>query len=190
MNPTTFTWKAEIEFAGTEDEFNALSASLAKLPIKQAPGTERPRVVAPGQLSRKRQIEFAGTPEEFNVLSDVLAHHGAKVTIPEWVVIDRPHLAGCSPLPIDNMLDKVFLEKINAQPRVNLRFNQDIYGGIRTPHVHLADEVAFLEKGMFKSYVGKVAANLAKRRFDQFKGDYIDVMAGINPIAATPINLP
>jgi hypothetical protein len=190
MNPTTFTWKAEIEFPATADEFEALTASLTKLRIKQQPGIKRPGVAAPVTFTRKGLIEFSGTPEEFNSLSDVLAQYGAKVTIPEWVVIDRPHLAGCNPLPIDDILDKVFLEKIKAQPRVSLRFNQDIRGGIRTPHVHLADEVAFLEKGMFKSYVGKVAANLAKRRFDEFGGDYIDVMAGINPIAATPINLP
>jgi hypothetical protein len=49
MNPK-FTWRAEMEFSGTPEEFNALTAALDKLSITVMPDKKWPRPPWPGLL--------------------------------------------------------------------------------------------------------------------------------------------
>lgn len=140
-----FTWKAEIQFRGTPDDFNELSAALSKLNISILPFVEWPKPPWPGLL----------------------------------------------PMPIAELLDRGRLEELagRAALRANIQFLRDIRGGIREPHLHLQDEVAFLDHEAFKAFVGEMARALGERRVDLID-DYPGVMVGLNPIAATPINLP
>ena len=134
-----FTWKAEMEFRGTAEDFNKLMGSLRDAPV------------------------------EFNVA--------------EWH--RRPHhLAGCMPMPIDLLVGRDWLDKlVKDSSRVQLQFIQDIAGGIRGPHFHWGDQVVLLDQAKFKTFVGRVAQELAARRVDAM-GDYIEVMDPIGRLGA------
>lgn len=138
----------------------------------------------------KAEIQFTGTADQFNKLAELLEAQPVAIGIAEWANIRRPHLAGCNPFPIDKLLDRVRLEKIIAnQPRAQLRFIKDIRGGIRTAHLHLADEVVLLSRDRFKLLVGEVASALAIDRVENVS-DYIGVMTPVGDLADYPIPVP
>lgn len=142
---TKFTWKAEIEFSGTPEEFNALTAALDKRSIKVMPDEKWPR--------------------------------------PPW--------PGLIPMPVADLLGSERVNSLasNSEFKAYVKFLKGLAGGIREPHLHLADEVVFLDREAFKEYVVETAQALAKRRVD-FVDDYVHVMAGLEPIAALPLPLP
>jgi hypothetical protein len=135
-------------------------------------------------------IEFSGTAEEFNRLSAVLKRHQIGVTISELDKRRTTRELGGAPSAINKLLLEQFLQELVAgQPRLSLKFNWDFPGGMRTPHLHLADGVVLLDRERFKAYVGALAGALAEQRVD-LGGDYIDVVAVLNPIATLPGPLP
>jgi len=135
----------------------------------------------------KGDIVFKGTVEEFNKLAELLDPQPVKVGIAEWAKIKGAHLAGCNRVPVDKIIERARLEKIIAnQPRIKLRFIKDIHGGIRSPHLHLADEVVLLNRDRFKTLVGEVASVLSTTRVDRLD-DYIDVMGTVNMLADDPV---
>lgn len=137
----------------------------------------------------KAGIKFRGSAEEFNQLAEVLKDLPVEIEIPEWDDIPQ-HLAGCQPLPLDVLLGAAKVKKLTeGLPRMQLKFITDIEGGIRTPHLHLADEVVLLDHARFKTYVGQIAQELAERRAETVK-DYIYVMDPVGRLAATPIEIP
>jgi hypothetical protein len=140
-----FTWKGEIQFAGTPEDFNALSAALDKLNISVVPDVAWPK--------------------------------------PSW--------PGLLPMPVAELLGQKRVDDLAglASLKAHIEFLRGIRGGIREAHLHLGDEVAFLDHESFKAYVSEVAQALAERRVD-LVGNYIDVMAGLNPIASLPGPLP
>lgn len=140
-----FTWKAEIEFSGTPEEFNAFTAVLDKLNIRVAPDEKWPKPPWPG-LIRMPVAELLGSERVSSLAS-------------------------------------------NSEFRAYVKFLKGLCGGIREPHLHLADEVVFLDRAAFKEYVVETAQALAKRRVD-FVGDYVQVMAGLDQIATLPQPLP
>jgi hypothetical protein len=54
------------------------------------------------------------------------------------------------------------------------------YGGIRTPHMHLQDDVVLLDKERFKTFVGEIARELAMRNVTE---DHVGVMNRIGRLA-------
>jgi hypothetical protein len=135
-------------------------------------------------------IEFSGTAEEFNKLSAVLKRHQVGVTIPELDKRRTTRELGGAPSAINKLLPQQFLEELVArQPRLSLNFNWDFPGGMRTPHLHLADGVVLLDRERFKAYVSALAGALVEQHVD-LGGDYIDVMGCVNPIATLPVPLP
>lgn len=135
----------------------------------------------------KGEIVFKGTVEEFNKLAKLLEPQPVKVVIAEWAKINRTHLAGCNRVAVDKLLGRARLEKIIAnQLRIKPQFIKDICGGIRSPHMHLADEVVLLDRNRFKTLVGEVASELATTRVDRLN-DYIDVMGTVNMLADDPV---
>ena len=135
----------------------------------------------------KGEIVFKGTVDEFNQFAELLDLQPVRVGIAEWAKIEGSHLAGCNRVPVDKLLERAKLDKIIAnQPRVKLRFIKDIRGGIRSPHMHLADEVVLLNRDRFKTMVGEVASVLAETRVDRLD-DYIKVMGTVNMLADDPV---
>lgn len=135
----------------------------------------------------KGEIVFKGTADEFNQLAELIELQPVTVGIAEWAKIEGSHLAGCNRVPVDKLLERARLEKIIAnQPRIKLRFIKDVRGGIRSPHMHLADEVVLLDRNRFKTLVGEVASVLSTIRVDRLD-DYIDVMGTVNMLADDPV---
>jgi hypothetical protein len=66
---------------------------------------------------------------------------------------------------------------------------KDIAGGIRDPHVHLENEIVLLDRDRFKLMVSEVASMLATERVDHMD-DFVSVMAPIQELEATPIEIP
>ncbi len=137
----------------------------------------------------KGEISFHGTDKEFAKLAAVLDSYPVRVEISEWRIIDTGHLAGCNRIAVDKLLQVKNLNEIIAeQPRFKPTFIKDIRGGIRSPHLHLGDEVVLLNRDRFKMMVGKVAAALAEARVDKYT-DYINVVGRVNDLADEPVRI-
>jgi hypothetical protein len=135
----------------------------------------------------KGELVFKGSVDEFNKLAELLDLQPVRVGIAEWAKIERSHLAGCNRVPVDKLLERAKLDKIIVnQPRIKLKFIKDIRGGIRSPHMHLADEVVLLNRNRFKTLVKEVATVLAETRVDRLD-DYINVMGTVNRLADDPV---
>ena len=105
----------------------------------------------------------------------------AVVQIPEWEGGLRHHLAGCQRLPLEDSIGRARIaEYAKDAPKVDVKFIQDIKGGIRTGHIHLGDQVVLLDRERFKRYVGDVASTLAQRRVG--REDYIGVMQAVGDL--------
>jgi len=128
-------------------------------------------------LKWKAEIKFAGSPEEFNKMLARLDQLPVEIAIPEWE--RRPnHLAGCMPFPLDLILGDRLLKLVEDQPHVNIKYIRDIRGGMRMAHVHIGDEVVFLDRARFKTLVSSVAQELGGMRAEKID-DYIEVMDAV-----------
>lgn len=135
----------------------------------------------------KGELTFNGTAKEFAKLAAILDSHPVQAQIPEWRVIQRGHLAGCNRIAVDTLLRAKHLEEIVAdQPRFKATFIKDIKGGIRSPHLHLGNEIVLLNKERFKLMAGEVASALATSRVEKYS-DYISVIGSVNALADDPV---
>ncbi len=135
----------------------------------------------------KGELSFEGTAKDFAKLAAVLDSHPVQVAIPEWRLIKKGHLAGCNRIAVDALLRaKIVKEIITDQPRFKATFIKDIRGGIRSPHIHLGDEIVLLNRDRFKMMAGEVASKLASARADKYS-DYISVIGSVNALADDPV---
>ena len=135
----------------------------------------------------KGEIVFRGSAKEFDQLAEILESQPVEVGIAEWEKLDRPHLAGCNRIAVENLMDRAKLTKIIAdQPRIKIKFIKDIRGGIRSPHLHFEGEIVLLDRERFKMLVGDIASTMATARVDQYQ-DYINVMGPIGALADDPV---
>lgn len=133
------------------------------------------------KLTWKAEIKFRGTVKEFNQFAEMLEKAPVEVNIPEWIKIPQ-HLAGCFPFPVESILTRDQIKKITADMQVvQLKYVRDIRGGIRSPHLHIEDQIVLLDRDRFKIMVKNVAEQLAEMRVDRMD-DYIDVMKVVNEI--------
>jgi hypothetical protein len=63
-------------------------------------------------------------------------------------------------------------------PRMKFAAIKGINGGIRTPHLHLGNEIIMVEKERFKAILGEVARNVTEHRV----GAEEDYFSAIKPI--------
>jgi hypothetical protein len=133
----------------------------------------------------KAEIEFEGSVDEFKKLADFLNKQPLVVRIPEWDWVPPGHLAGCNPFPLEHLIDKDFLKILAEKSKAKIPIIKDIAGGIRTAHVHLADEVVLLDRENFRIMVGQVAKTLAERRAETVE-DYVDVMGPVDRLTVIP----
>ena len=123
----------------------------------------------------KAEIRFEGTAEMFTKVAQALERLPVEIEIPEWK-FRPPHLAGCMPLPLLRLIPEDRLNKIvEGMPVINIKYVKGIDGGIRTPHLHLGDDIVLLDRARFAQYVGEVASTLGAMRAEALE-DYVDVM--------------
>lgn len=141
----------------------------------------------------KAEIAFRGTAEEFarftGSLQKLTEAGTVSFHIPEEGFKPIP-FPGFWPIEPEILLGKTKLAKLlQGRPRLKIELIRDIRGGIRTPHLHLADEIVLLDRATFKTVVSEAAAGLAARRLEQAT-DYVQVMVGINALASSPVPQP
>jgi hypothetical protein len=141
----------------------------------------------------KAEIEFNGTPEQFNTLTEALGKLNITIVPPDRYPFPwpRPYPPGLLRRPIAEQVAAKYLgaPAFRAELVTRLKYLQDIRGGIRDPHLHLGEDVVFIDRLAFRAYIGEVAQALAQQQVD-LGGDYIDVVAGLNPVATLPGPLP
>jgi len=141
----------------------------------------------------KAEIAFKGTADEFARFTKglkTLAEAGTvSFRIPEEGFKPIP-FPGFWPIEPEILLGRDRLAKLlESRQRLNFDFIRDIRGGIRTPHLHFADDVVLLDRAAFQTVVSQAAAALAARHVEAAT-DYAQVMAGINALASTPVPQP
>lgn len=139
----------------------------------------------------KGEITFNGTATEFAKLAEALDDLvDVEVKLPSaWP--PRP-FPGFPPWPWWRHISKGTLNKlIQGRQKFQIKWIKDFAGGIRDPHMHLADEqIMLLDRKRFKVMVREVASMLAEQRVD-IADDFISVMAPIQELEfAQPIEIP
>ena len=141
----------------------------------------------------KAEIAFKGTAEDFAQFAEhmeaITKAGKVSVRIPEWWPRPTP-FPGFWPVDPRVLLGRKAIAKlVEGSPIIDIKYIRDIRGGMRTAHLHLGDQIVLLERETFKQVVSKVAAELGSQRVEA-AADYVQVMAGINALAAVPIQLP
>jgi hypothetical protein len=142
--------------------------------------------MAENNIEWKAVIEFNGTVEQYdefrNNMNELLQRHPIEVYIPEWVCCNRPYPGGM-PLPIDVMIPPDTIEgMIEEVDPIELNYIDDIFGGMRNPHIHYNDLVYQLDLNTFKQMATAIAGDLGGRRVEVIE-DYVDAMDDILRLA-------
>jgi len=145
------------------------------------------------QFEWKAEITFKGTADEFNEmtasLGEVLKAGRVAIDIPELRKYPYPGDGWGGIMPFPRPPHQVeFSKRLNlnaiaeGMPRMKIKPFPGIDGGIRTPHMHMGDEVVLLDREQFKMFAGEVARELASRHVDTTE-DYVGVMNHIGRLA-------
>lgn len=106
------------------------------------------------------EVEFEGTADEFNQLMGFLETLPITIRYPKK---RYPKPSGGLPPPPELQLHPKILESVlEDKPRLNLKFLQDIRGGIQPPHLHLADKVILVDVTQLKESLQHVMQDLNK----------------------------
>ncbi|MFW9896558.1 MAG: hypothetical protein ACFFD7_12200 [Candidatus Thorarchaeota archaeon] len=75
-----------------------------------------------------------------------------------WPIIGKNGRFGIIPMPEKGLSSD--LEEDLIKDMDSLKINTDIYGGIRTPHIHKGDVIYFIDRNTFKKHVGRIALEI------------------------------
>lgn len=154
------TYRARVEFEGPIEEFEKVMAGLGRL---QAQGLMIDTVPLPEHPARGMMIDTVPLPElevgGLMIGTWPTPEHPAGGLMIDTVPLPERPLPGI--IAVTGLLSTELLGKIaEGMPRVKI--NKGIHGGIRNPHLHVANEVVLLDRARFKQLVGQVAEQLAK----------------------------
>lgn len=124
----------------------------------------------------KGMVEFEGTPEEFEIFTGALAQTGVNVSIDRESIftelIKRGYVAPVRWDAVDVMKQLNETNSLRmASPAIS-----DIPGGIRTPHLHLGDDIVLVDRNQFKSLLGQVARDVFEQRVTSMQ-DFNEIIA-------------
>lgn len=138
-------------------------------------------------LKWKAEVTFEGTLEEFNEFKAALVRHPIEIEIAEFSslaagkIIDRTS-SGYAHFDYATVFQREQFEQlIKDSPRLEFKRIRGFAGGIRTPHLHIGDEVILVDKERFKTILGQVAKNIFETRVET-QDDFckiIEPMVGI-----------
>jgi hypothetical protein len=137
-------------------------------------------------LKWKAEVTFEGTPEQFQAFKADMEKHDIKIELGEMRAVARAwekfpfHPAGYIPALVKDFFPKADQLAKLTQGATRMQFVaiKDIQGGIRTPHLHLGNEVVLLDKDRFKTILGEVARNVLEHRIES-EEDYFNVIEGV-----------
>lgn len=132
-------------------------------------------------LKWKGEVTFEGTIDQFNSFRESLETQSVHVGIPELQsnIFTKIHPAGYITPAISAILSAGRLAKI-AEKATRFQFKgiDGIAGGIRSPHLHIGEEVILIDKEVFKNILSEAASNIAQRRVDA-EDDYCNMIKSI-----------
>lgn len=126
------------------------------------------------KITYKAEIEFRGNIQEFEKLANQLGTLDITIRGKGWH-IDHTTM-GCWPIAIERILPIRLIRKFTID-RPKIILDIPIPGGIQPAHLHIDNEVVFLDHDQFKSFAGEVAQELAQRLAG--KEDYVTTVGAI-----------
>ena len=107
------------------------------------------------QIKWKAEVSFKGSEKEFNRFVGAMNEHKVEVKIEKW-----PWPFPSPGLPVYKSMvkfsDKVMGELLDGTTEMKIKYIDDIRGGIRTPHVHVGENIHLLNKEKFSQYMGEL----------------------------------
>lgn len=125
-------------------------------------------------LKWKGEVTFEGTMEEFASFVQALDKQPVTITVGELgsmqkadgkLVLHKFPIAGYMRFELSAALTRAKLEKLTeGAPRMQFMRIKDIAGGIRTPHLHLDDQLVLVDRERFKTILGDMARDVFQQR--------------------------
>ncbi len=124
----------------------------------------------------KGTVEFEGTPADFEKFSVVLAQEGVRVSVDtESIFAELTKRGYVAPVRWETIDVMNQLNESNSL-RMTSAAIRDIAGGIRTPHLHVGDDIVLVDRNQFKSLLGQVARDVFEQRVTS-KQDFNEIIA-------------
>lgn len=118
-------------------------------------------------LKWKAEVTFEGTVDEFNSFKAMLVKHPVAIAVADFGKFIDVTGSGYAQFDYRIAFKAGQLESmIEGAPRLDFKRIRGFAGGIRTPHLHLGDEVVLVDKERFKNILGEVARNIFEQRVD------------------------
>jgi len=138
-------------------------------------------------LKWKAEVTFEGTVEQFQAFKVDMEKHDINIDLGGLVARDWErfpyHPAGYIPAFVKDFFPKADQIAKYTQGATRMQFVaiKDIQGGIRTPHLHMGNEVVLMDKERFKSILSDVARNVLEHRIE-IEEDYFSVIEPITGV--------
>ncbi len=131
-------------------------------------------------LTWKGEVTFEGTIEEFSNFKAVIEKHATSISISgsDGRVLPNYHKAGFIPIIRKFLSEQQIAQLTEGAARMQFKAIEGIAGGIRSPHIHLEDEVVLVDKERFKTILGEVASSITQERVDS-EVDYYQMVKSV-----------
>ena len=132
------------------------------------------------KITFRTEIEFYGSPDDLSGVIAKLKKLPLKIDYDKW---PRPRpIPGGWPFPLLKVLSPEILSKITkGQPAFPQLILDDIWGGIRDPHLHFKDQVVLLDREAFAKVVGSAADKIVSGiAIEQSYSDTIGTLCELN----------
>jgi hypothetical protein len=132
-------------------------------------------------LKWKAEVTFEGTVEQFQTFKTAMERQPITVSMTEFDPGRLRPNSGYASFEYATVFKPEQLDKLTAgQPRMQSAQIGGIAGGIRTPHLHLGDDVVLIDKGRFKTVLGEIARNVFERRVETEEDFYTMIKPIVN----------
>lgn len=134
-------------------------------------------------LKWKGEVTFEGTIDQFHAFKTAIEKQHVTISVSELDsnILQNIHIAGYIRPNYAAIFAAGQLEKLTeGAPRMEFTSIEGIAGGIRSPHLHLGDEVVLIDKERFKAILGEVARGMVEQRIDS-EEDYCNI---VKPLVA------
>jgi hypothetical protein len=125
-------------------------------------------------LRWKGEVTFEGTPEQFKSFIEVLSSHSVAINISELAGHLGRNAGYVKPIEIGAVIAERMMNRISKEA-VRMPMPGIIAGGIRSPHLHVGQEVLLVSKEQFKTFLGDVARQIAENRVET-ESDFYDMI--------------
>ena len=128
------------------------------------------------KIKWKGEVTFEGTLDEFAAFRTAIEKQPVALAISEAIFYPGSK-AGYYWLAdqLTALHEGNLAQMLQGAPRIQFANIKGIAGGIRTPHLHLGDEVVLVDKERFKTILGDAARNIFAQRVET-QDDFYDMI--------------